>query len=99
MALRLESWCMTHYSKSCLFYFFVDDHKHCLQKLTNTLSEAEIQSILAHHLFGPLVPSSKYIIDGRHKHEKKCFACKENTVLGNTSFGKFIIYDFKEVGF
>jgi hypothetical protein len=56
----------------------------------NTLSEAETQSILTHHLFGPLVPSSKYIIDGRHRHEKKCFACKENIVLGNTSIGKSI---------
>ena len=82
---------MAHlYSKFCLFYFFVDDHKHCLQKLNNTLSEAETQSILTHHLFGPLVPSSKYMIDGRHRHEKKCFACKENIVLGNTSIGKSI---------
>ena len=47
-----------------------DDHKHCLQKLSNTLSEAEIQSILAHHSFGLLVPSSKYMIDGKHRHEK-----------------------------
>lgn len=79
-----------HYSKLCLLSFLVDDHKHCLQKLSNTLSEAEIQSILAHHSFGLLVPSSKYMIDGKHRHEKKSFACKEDSVLGNTSFGKFI---------
>ncbi|CAC5361471.1 unnamed protein product [Mytilus coruscus] len=63
--------------------------KH-LGKVKEAKSEAEIQAILAHHLFSQLAPTGKYVIDGRCAPVdlKKCPACKADLVYGDTSIGK-----------
>ncbi|CAC5411562.1 unnamed protein product [Mytilus coruscus] len=62
--------------------------KH-LGKVKEAKSEAEIQAILAHHLFSQLAPTGKYVIDGRCAlvDLKKCLACKADLVYGDTSIG------------
>ncbi|XP_071178407.1 uncharacterized protein [Mytilus edulis] len=77
-------------SIQCVQKFIQDDcnSKH-LEKVKEAKSEAEIQAILAHHLFSKLAPTGKYVIDGRCApiDLQKCPACKEDLVYGDTSIG------------
>ncbi|XP_052082785.1 uncharacterized protein LOC127720298 [Mytilus californianus] len=76
--------------RQCVQKFIQDEcnSKH-LGKVKEAKSEAEIQAILAHHLFSQLAPTGKYVIDGRCAPVdlKKCPACKEDLIYGDTSIG------------
>ncbi|CAG2219593.1 unnamed protein product [Mytilus edulis] len=74
--------------RQCVQKFILDEcnSKH-LGKVKEAKSEAEIQAILAHHLFSKLAPTGKYVIDGRCTpiDLQKCPACKEDLDYGDTS--------------
>ncbi|CAG2232324.1 unnamed protein product [Mytilus edulis] len=62
--------------------------KH-LGKVKKANSEAEIQAILAQHLFSKLSPTGKYVIYGRCApiDLMKCPACHEDLEYGDTFIG------------
>ena len=70
---------------SCLLLMSEDEEK---------LSECELQSILAIHLFGPLMPDSEIRVDAsRYKGNSgvtECKYCYASVKMDNTSFGKYM---------
>ncbi|XP_071164893.1 uncharacterized protein [Mytilus edulis] len=64
-----------------------ENNRRHLMKVTSARSESDLQSILAHHLFAPLAPSSKYLVDESKAYSEQCPACKKKLNLGDTSFG------------
>ncbi|XP_052060185.1 uncharacterized protein LOC127700658 [Mytilus californianus] len=77
-----------------LFEFLQDENNSSqLLKVKKATTVAEIQAILSHHLFAPLVSSGSYINDEQFPdHLKKCPACGENLELGDTSFGNYKVW-------
>ncbi|XP_063397760.1 uncharacterized protein LOC134682093 [Mytilus trossulus] len=76
--------------RQCVQNFIQDEcNSKYLGKVKEAKSEAEVQAILAHHLFSKLSPTGKYVINGRCApiDLKKCPACKEDLVSGDTSIG------------
>ena len=70
-------------------------HQNCLRKLREAkkerkISECDVQTSLAVHLFGPLVVNSKVIADDQsyNKGSPKCINCDQTVETGNTSIGK-----------
>ena len=56
------------------------------------ICECDVQSIMAVHLFEPLVANSTVIADEssykRYKVEPSCRFCNKEVAVGNTSIGK-----------
>ncbi|OPL21144.1 hypothetical protein AM593_05912, partial [Mytilus galloprovincialis] len=77
------------YYYNVILSIFIECNSKHLGKVKEAKSEAEIQAILAHHLFSKLAPTGKYAIDGRCTpiDLKKCPACKEDLDYGDTSIG------------
>ncbi|VDI51996.1 Hypothetical predicted protein [Mytilus galloprovincialis] len=83
--------------RQCIQKFILDEcnSKH-LGKVKEAKNEAEIQAILAQHLFSKLAPTGKYVIDGRCTpiDLQKCPACQEDLVYGDTSIGNPDYHDY-----
>ncbi|XP_053403915.1 uncharacterized protein LOC123555976 [Mercenaria mercenaria] len=70
-------------------FFMNKKHETCLKKLPNMKTKANIQAILAVHLFGPLADDGSCLVDKNQfgKGPKTCPGCNEKINLGDTSFG------------
>ncbi|CAC5396322.1 unnamed protein product [Mytilus coruscus] len=74
---------------------FLQDEKNSSQllKVKKATTVSEIQAILSHHLFAPLVSSGSYLNDKQFPgHLKKCPACGEDLKLGDASFGNHNVW-------
>lgn len=68
-------------------------HKKCLSAIKNTKckTESDVCTILALHLFGPLVDGD-YKIEGGPTRKRRCYACQRELKVGDTSFGNKTVW-------
>ena len=82
-----------------LLYFSADRHRNCLQALKNALkkpqqkiTKCDVQSVVAVHLFAPLVANSSIKVDEtsykKSSVKPECPFCHAIVPTGDTSIGK-----------